>query len=171
MEVLAVLFGTQNHVTVAQEAARAVLIFTYGLLLLRLSGRRTFGHWSALDIVISIIVGSALGRAMTASAPLPGTMAAAAVMVGLHVALSHLVARSKTLSHLLEGEAVLLVDHGRIDHRARMIHMVSCNDLAAALRQHGIDGDAALADVKAVNLESDGKLSVVKHEPCKPDLA
>lgn len=60
-----VLLGVQNHLTAAQEGARAILIFAYGLLLLRLGGPRMFGHWSALDITITIMVGSALARAMT----------------------------------------------------------------------------------------------------------
>src|ERR1700742_895292 len=72
-QFLIAVFGVQNHLSTAQEGARAVLIFSYGLLLLRLSGPRMFGHWSALDIVISIIVGSALARAMTGIAPLLGT--------------------------------------------------------------------------------------------------
>ena len=113
------LFGVQNHLSTAQEAARAVLIFAYGFTLLRLCGPRMFGHWSALDIVISIMVGSALARAMTGSAPLVGTMVAAAVMALLHVALAHCVARSNSLAHVFEGEATTLVDHGNIDHRAR----------------------------------------------------
>ena len=102
------LFGVQGHLTVAQEAARAVLIFAYGLLLLRLSGPRMFGQWSALDIVISIIVGSALGRAMTGSAPLLGTMVAAAVMALLHVGLAHCVARDEIVARVLEGRAVIM---------------------------------------------------------------
>src|ERR1700748_2179893 len=96
------LFGVQNHLTVAQESARAVLIFSYGLLLLRLSGPRMFGHWSALDITITIMVGSALARAMTGSAPLVGTMAAAAVMAALHVILGHWVAHNEKFAHVVE---------------------------------------------------------------------
>ncbi len=57
------IFGTMHHVTGPQECARAVLIFFYGLFMLRLSGRRTFAHWSALDMIISIIVGSTMARA------------------------------------------------------------------------------------------------------------
>src|ERR1700750_34110 len=106
------IFGVQNHLSTAQEAARAVLIFGYGLLLLRLVGPRMFGHWSALDIVITIMVGSALARAMTGSAPLVGTMVAAAVMAFLHAALAHWVARNQTVSRLVEGEAVTPVEHG-----------------------------------------------------------
>jgi uncharacterized membrane protein YcaP (DUF421 family) len=164
------IFGVQNHISTAQEAARAVLIFAYGLALLRLSGPRMFGHWSALDIVISIMVGSALARAMTGSAPLVGTMVAAAVMAFLHVGLAHGVARDRRLARLFEGKAVMLIDHGRIDHRMRMHSKISEADLREALREHGIDGEAKADNVKRMMLEPSGKLSVVKFEPCKPDL-
>ena len=163
------LFGVENHISTAQEAARAVLIFAYGLLLLRLSGPRMFGHWSALDIVISIMVGSALARTMTGGTPLVGTMVAAAVMAGLHVALAHAVARSQTLAHIVEGEPVTLVDHGHVDQHRRKRSKISQADLHEALRQHGIDGEAKLANVKTMTLEPSGQLSVVKIDPCKPD--
>lgn len=165
------IFGVQNHLSTAQEAARAVLIFFYGLLLLRLSGPRLFGQWSALDIVISIMVGSALARAMTGSAPLVGTMVAAAVMAILHVSLAHGVARNQTMAHLFEGEAVTLIDHGHIDHEARKHSKISESDLREALREHGIDGEAKVGNVKLMTLEPSGKLSIVKIEPCKPDLS
>ncbi|HEX3809555.1 MAG TPA: YetF domain-containing protein [Rhizomicrobium sp.] len=164
------LFGIQDHLSTGQEAARAVLIFAYGLLLLRLSGPRMFGHWSALDIVISIMVGSALARAMTGSAPLVGTMVAAAVMAILHVGLAHCVARSSRFARVFEGKAVTLIDHGRIDHRTRKRERISEADLREALREQGIDGEAHAGNVKAMTLEPSGKLSVVKIDPCKPDL-
>jgi uncharacterized membrane protein YcaP (DUF421 family) len=163
------LFGAQDHLGIAQEAARAALIFAYGLLLLRLAGPRMFGRWSALDITVTIMVGSALARAMTGDAPLIGTMAAAAVMAGLHVALAHCVARNQRLAHIVEGKAVTLVDHGRIDHAARKRNMISSADLREALRQQGIDGEAHIGNVKTMTLEPSGQLSVVKIEPCRLD--
>jgi hypothetical protein len=42
-QVLGEIFGVQNHLSTTQEGARAVLIFAYGLLLLRLKGTRVFG--------------------------------------------------------------------------------------------------------------------------------
>src|SRR6185437_1700945 len=119
MDVVTALFGVKDHVSLSQGCARAVLIFFYGLLLLRISGRRTFGRWSALDIGVSIIVGSALGRALTGNAPLPGTMVAAAVMVGLHVLIANIVARFPRLARIIEGQSIILAEQGRIDHRAR----------------------------------------------------
>lgn len=168
-QVFIAIFGVQNHLSTAQEAARAVLIFAYGLILLRLSGPRMFGRWSALDIVISIMIGSALARAMTGSAPLVGTMVAVAVMAFLHAGLAHWVARNGTVARIFEGAATTLIDHGRIDHDARKATKISEADLREALRQHGIDGEAKTENVKHMMLEPSGKLSVVKVDPCKPD--
>ena len=168
-QLLLNIFGVQNHLATLQEAARAVLIFLYGLALLRVAGPRMFGHWSALDFVITIMVGSALARAMTGGAPLIGTMAAAAVMALLHGGLGHWVARNTRVAHVIEGQGALLIDHGRIDHEARKRNRISEADMREALRQHGIDGERHVENVKAMMLEPSGKLSVVKIEPCKPD--
>jgi len=163
------LFGAQDHLSAAQEAGRAVLIFAYGLLLLRLCGPRLFGHWSALDIVVTIMIGSALARTMTGGAPLIGTMAAAAVMAALHVLIAHCVARNAKFAGVIEGHPVRLVDHGRIDHRARKRSKISEADLREALRQEGVDGEAHIANVKVMVLEPSGHLSVIKIDPCRPD--
>jgi uncharacterized membrane protein YcaP (DUF421 family) len=163
MDTLAALFGTKDHVEWGQECARAVLIFFYGLVMLRLSGKRTFARWSAIDIVISIMVGSSLSRALTGSAPLPGTLAAVAVLVALHVALAWAVAHNETLSALIEGRSAILSRDGRLDERARKHHMISLRDLDEALREHGIDGRAALAETSKLELEPSGHISVIKR--------
>src|SRR5215813_3163488 len=107
------IFGSEHNFGLWQECARAVLIFFYGLVLLRLSGRRTFADWSALDVILSIIVGSALARAMTGNAPLPGTLAAAATLTALHVLIAFFVARNKRFSLIIEGGPIELGAHGR----------------------------------------------------------
>jgi uncharacterized membrane protein YcaP (DUF421 family) len=155
------LFGIKDHLTLAQECARAVLIFAYGLVMLRLSGRRTFARWSALDLIISIVVGSALARAMTGSAPLAGTLAAVAVLVILHIAFSFAVARSEWFSDLIEGNAVFLGRNGQLDHGKRRRHFISTEDLAEALRRQGVE---RIEDTKAIYLEANGRISVIKNE-------
>src|SRR5918911_703391 len=102
------VFGSDNHLAWWQECARAVVIFAYGLALVRLAGRRVFGKWAALDIIVSIVVGSNLSRALTGSAALWETLAATTLLMALHWALSHAAARSPRLSHLLEGRSIHL---------------------------------------------------------------
>src|SRR3954469_24935786 len=88
------VFGAQGQLLWWQECLRTLLIFVYGLALVRIAGRRVFGKWSALDVIVSIIIGSNLSRALTGSAALWGTLAATTLLIALHWVLAKLVARS-----------------------------------------------------------------------------
>jgi uncharacterized membrane protein YcaP (DUF421 family) len=153
------VFGVENHLTLMQECSRAILIFFYGLLLLRLSGRRTFADWSALDVILSIVVGSALARAVTGSAPLPGTLAAAAVLTALHVLIASLVARNKWFSRVIEGGPIELGSKGHIDARTLSRNLISECDIHEALRAQGVEG---ASDTERIVLEASGAISVIK---------
>jgi len=155
------LFGKMHEVNLWQECARVVLIFFYGLVLLRLSGRRTFANWSAIDVVLSIIIGSSLSRALTGSAPLPGTLAACAVLTALHVVLAHGVARSRLFSTVLEGNPIELGNGGSVDQERRRRHMISDGDLMEALRKKGVED---VRETKRIVLEASGEITVIKPD-------
>lgn len=159
MDVTAV-FGVDQHLTVAQECARALLVFAYGLAAVRLAGRRVFGKWSALDIIVSIVIGSNLSRTLTGNAPLAGTLAASTAILLLHWLLAQATARWQGASRLLEGEANDLIRDGRILERQRRRHGVSLADLDEALRQRGLNG---VAEASRVTIEPSGTLTVLKR--------
>ena len=156
------IFGAEHDVSLAQMSARAVLIFIYGLLMLRLSGKRTFAQLSALDLVVSFIIGSTLSRAMTGSAPLPSALSAVAVLVALHVAVSYAIAWSERISRIVEGSPVCIVKDGIIDHGVRRSQMISLVDLDETLRGKGLAGLVEIAKAKDMTLEPSGKISVLK---------
>src|SRR3954469_19338495 len=130
--------------------------------MLRLSGKRTFSQWSALDVVLSIVVGSCLSRAMTGNAPFPGTLAAVAVLVALHVGAAYASARHSAVAKILEGVPETLVRDGRLDEKARLHALVSECDLGEALRQHKLKGLEDIPKVTQLQLEPNGKLTVLK---------
>ena len=156
------VFGVEHSVTIGQMCARAVLVFVYGIIMLRISGKRTFAQLSALDLVVSFIVGSTLSRAMTGGAPLLPAFAAVAVLVALHVSLSYAVAVSEWFSRVVEGSPVCIVKGGVINHHARRTQMISLTDIDEALRTNGLAGLSELAKAKQMTLEPSGKLSVLK---------
>ena len=155
------LFGVTGHITWAQECARALMIFIYGLLLVRLAGRRVFGKWSALDIIVSIVVGSNLSRALTGSAALLGTLAATTLLMALHWLLAHAAARSSRLSRLLEGPAIELARDGAGESSTFVREAVSEGDLNEALRQAGVE---RVAETRRITLEPSGKITVLKGD-------
>jgi len=159
VHVLDALFGAQGGLGAAQECARAALILFYGLVLVRFAGRRVFGRWAAIDIVVSIIVGSNLSRALTGNAPLWGTLAASTLLMFLHWVLAQAAARSPLVSRLVEGRARELGRDGRIDHRKDLRVAISDADLEEALRQAGVE---RAEDTRLVMLEPSGKISVLR---------
>jgi uncharacterized membrane protein YcaP (DUF421 family) len=136
-----------------------MLIFAYGLALVRLAGRRVFGKWAALDIIVSIVIGSNLSRALTGSAHLWGTLAATTLLMALHWILSHAAARSPWLSHLLEGRSIHLGKDGQMDERALARYAVSEADIQEALRSAGLEDTIG---TRRIVLEPSGKISVLK---------
>lgn len=159
MDWLVTIFGEQDDLNAWQECARAVLIVAYGLVVLRLAGRRIFGKWAALDIVASIIVGSNLSRIITGNAPFVGTLAATTLIIALHWIIAHLAARLPTLSYLVEGGPIRIGEKGRIAHDVRLRHAVTECDLNEALRQCGIE---RAEETEKVTLEPSGKITVIK---------
>jgi uncharacterized membrane protein YcaP (DUF421 family) len=159
MNNIEIIFGQTGHVTWWQECARTILIFVYGLLLVRIAGRRVFGKWSALDIIVSIVAGSNLSRALTGSAALGGTLVATTLLMLLHWVLAQAAARWPRMAALLEGSAIELARGGNLADQALRRHAVSEGDLNEALRQAGIEH---VSDARLVVLEPSGKIAVLK---------
>jgi hypothetical protein len=97
---------------------RAVLILIFGLLLIRLLGRRAFGKQNPLDIVVSIVVGSNLSRTLTGNSPFLPTLAGTAALVILFWLLELGTARWHSLGYLLKGEPVRLARDHQLDRDA-----------------------------------------------------
>jgi uncharacterized membrane protein YcaP (DUF421 family) len=153
------IFGATNHIEWWQEVLRAFVVFVFGLVLLRLSGRRAFARWSALDIVISIIMGSSLSRALTGSAPLGGTMLAMLVLAFLHWMLARMAARSRRFAWVVEGRAAILGRAGGVSEREMLRHNISEADMQEALRKEGV---ADAAKTRQITLEPSGVITVLK---------
>jgi uncharacterized membrane protein YcaP (DUF421 family) len=158
--ILDTAFGTDSHLVWWQECNRAFVVFVYGLLMVRLAGRRVFGKWSALDIVVSIIVGSILGRALTGGAPLFGTLAAATLLIALHWVLAKLTAHSSRFADWIEGTPVRLVPNGAVLSDNLRREAISERDLHEALRENGLEDPAQAREAR---LEPSGKITVLKE--------
>lgn len=153
------LVGTQGEViTWLQMSVRAALIFIIGLAIMRFAAARAFGKWTALDIILAVIVGSNLSRALTGSAPFWPTVIATGVIVVLHAALSHAVIRWPALSRALKGRPVCLIDAGTLNKPAMRRHGIGEGDLRMALRAQGVAG---FEDAETVYLERNGDISVI----------
>lgn len=160
IEIMHSIFGQSSDVvTWSQMIARALLMGVYAVILYRLAPRRVFGRNSVIDIAFVVMIGSALSRAMTGSAPLLPTMAATATLVALIYVIAWIAPRSPRFAHLVKGSPILLFENGEVDDRVLRHNLLGRGDLEVALRSKGISNPTL---VKAAYLERNGEISVIR---------
>ena len=161
MDVFRTLIGPDNgDASALQLCVRAVLIFTFGLICIRVAGRRTFSQATPLDIIVALIVGSNLSRAMTGKAPFLPALAATLLLVILHRLLAMATLRWNLLARWVKCTPAVVVSDGRVDHDALRRHGMSMSDLEEALRMEQVEHTA---DAKRATLEGGGKISVIRR--------
>ena len=158
METFRLLIGPDEGADTAQLCFRAIVLFVFGVVCIRIAGRRTFSHYSALDIVVALIVGSNISRVMTGKAAFFPALAATLVLVILHRLLALATLHWGWLSPLLKARPIRVVEQGQVDDRALRRANLSREDLTEALRMEQV---ADCDDVDLATLEGSGKLSVV----------
>ncbi len=160
MEFLHNLLGTDTHdIQWWQMCLRAVLILLVGVALVRFSGKRAFSRSSALDIVVTIVLGSNLSRALTGNAPFFPVLIATTVLVVLYRILAQLSRSGGMFEFWIKGRQVALITGGQLEPQAMRSESLSKDDLYEALREQGIDDPAK---VRLSMLERGGQISVLK---------
>jgi uncharacterized membrane protein YcaP (DUF421 family) len=116
METFRTLIGPDTgDATIAQLCFRAAILFLFGIVCIRIAGRRTFSQITPLDIIVAIIIGSNISRAMTGKAPFFGGLAATLVVVCCIACWPWRPCDWSPLARLMKGAPVVLVRDGVAD--------------------------------------------------------
>ncbi|TDN38990.1 DUF421 domain-containing protein [Hymenobacter sp. UV11] len=156
------LSATASSITTSQICWRTVVISFVAIVLLRLSGRRTFASSSALETIVKFMLGGLLSRAIAAAGPFVATIAAAATLVAVHRAIAYATYFIPPLGRLIKGEPSILAEGDHIHHAELRVASFSEEAMRAAVR--GAANLEDLSQAKTVRLEHDGTVSVVKKE-------
>jgi len=159
METIEYLFGSEKELTILQMSCRGFIVFFIALLLIRISGMRTFGKQSAVDIIISFTLGSILSRAITGASPFLASILACTVIVVLHRIIAWAAVHNHALGKIVKGEQRLLYSHGKINWKNMRRSSISEGDLMESVR---LDTNKdSLDHVLEAHIESNGKISII----------
>jgi uncharacterized membrane protein YcaP (DUF421 family) len=150
-----------SDVSVVQMALRTIVIYAFTPLLVRLGSKRFLSEASAFDVIVSIMLGSIMSRAINGSAPLIPTLASGAILLGLHWLFALLAVRMHWFGSLVKGNAVLLIKDGAIQEEGMRRASITSSDLAQALRLQTNQSDPA--KVERAYLERNGKISIIPY--------
>lgn len=130
------------------------------IILLRISGKRTLSKWNAFDFVVTVAFGSILATTLLSknTSLIQGALGFA-VLVVLQSIISWLSVRYPQMQNLIKSQPALLLYQGQLRHDTLKRERVTEGEIRAAVRSNGI---AALEDVEAVVLETNGSFSVIE---------
>jgi uncharacterized membrane protein YcaP (DUF421 family) len=155
------VLGLSAHdLNAANTMFRAVLVYVCALLMIRLGEKRFLGKNTAFDVIIGVMLGSTVSRAITSASGFWSSLAAGFVLVGLHWLLAVISFRFSRFGDLVKGSARELIRDGRVDWDAMRKSHITQSDLNSALRRNGNVLNPEAVDV--AYLERNGNISIIK---------
>lgn len=138
--------------------ARAVIIYVFLLVILRLTGKRQVGQLAPFDLVLLLVLSNAVQNAMNGGDnSLSAGLLLALTLIALNVLMANLTWRSRRIEELVEGKPRLLVYNGQLRPLYLAREKITRHELMAALRDAGI---SKIEDVHVAVLETSGHISV-----------
>ena len=143
-----------------ESVIRAVAIYGLLLVLFRLTGNRSLGQITTFDFILLLIISEAIQNGLVGTDhSLTNAFVLVVTLLMLDIVLSSIKARTPAVERWLEGEPVVIVEHGHPLLDRMWNARVDVSDvLTAARKLHGLE---RLDQVKYAVLERNGDISII----------
>ena len=138
---------------------RAAVAFLFVYLLTRVIGRRELSSMEPFDLIMLVMIGDLVQQGVTQNDfSVTGSLLVGATIGLMTIAVSYTSFRFPRLRPVLDGEPVIVVEHGTPIDRNLRRNRITHEELAAAARSNGI---GSLDSVKWAVLETNGRISFI----------
>lgn len=141
---------------------RGITVFMLALILIRISGRRSFGIGSPLDNIIVILLGAILSRAVVGALPFTPVIVTCLAIVLLHRFVSWLKSKSSSFNKLVDGEKIIVFNNGKFLHTNMSRAQICKEDIMQGIRKSALTDD--LNVIRSVYIEYTGEITVVTKD-------
>ena len=142
-----------------QMGLRAVVVYIAALIIVRIGGDRRFiGKYAAIDVILGIILGSTLSRAINGSSAFFPSIGAGMVLVAMHWLFAALAFRFASLDEFIKGRSRILISDGQLCHKAMQKSHITPKDLQSVLRLKAKTN--RIEQIEVARLESSGEISL-----------
>ena len=160
MDLFYEIFGRDKNIDLLQMVCRAIGVFLIALVLIRISGRRSFGVRTPLDNIILILLGATLSRTIVGASPFVPVVTACFAIVILHRFFGWIVSRNKWFAKIMEGNKILLFENGKFIHENERRALVCREDIMQGIRKSALTDD--MDKIDKVYIERNGEISAIK---------
>jgi uncharacterized membrane protein YcaP (DUF421 family) len=139
---------------------RAVFLYAFVVFVMRVIGRRELSSMTPFDLILLIVLGDAIQQGLTQDDySVTGAVLAVATIATLQVFTSYLSYRSGKARKVLEGQPLVVVEHGEIVQGNLKRERMTADEIAEEMRQQQI---SSLDEVDWAIVESNGSISFIK---------
>ena len=141
---------------------RALVVYLFIIILLRLTGKRQIGQLSPFDLVLLLILSNAVQNSMNAGDnSLIGGLILATTLVLVNYIIGLITFKSKKLEGIIEGRPQVLIHQGNLFKDVMNDAKLTREELDSTLRQTGYFD---IKDVKLAILENNGRVTVQGYD-------
>ena len=141
---------------------RATVVYFVVLAMVRLSGKRTVGQFTPFDLLVVVLLGTAVQNSLIGEdMSLVGGLILAGTLIVWNWLVGFATARSRTLDRIAEGSPVLLGRDGELFDAVMRRQNISRLDVEEALRDNGL---GKVSDAALITLEVDGTITVIPRK-------
>jgi uncharacterized membrane protein YcaP (DUF421 family) len=148
---------------VAEKILRPMAVYFFLVIGLRLAGKRELAQLNPFDLVVLLTLSNTVQNAIIGDDnSVTGGIIGAATLLLVNYLVVRFLFRHERLDQLVEGEATVLIEHGRILEDRLRKELLSLQDLEAAAHKQGFGG---LQEVDHATLDPSGTISFTGKKP------
>jgi uncharacterized membrane protein YcaP (DUF421 family) len=156
--------GVELH-ELLMTAVRAVGVYVLMLVVIRLTGKRTVGNFTAFDLLVALMLGEVVDEMIYGDVTFMQGSVAIVVVAGMKSLTAWLSYSSHRMEKVLEGEPVLVVKDGELQRDGLRKERLNELDVYSLLRLEGIED---IKEVRLAFIENDGEMSIIRQEWAQP---
>ncbi|SDK23800.1 DUF421 domain-containing protein [Sediminibacillus albus] len=141
----------------------AILVLS-GILLLRVSGRKSISQMTLAQTVIMISIGSVIIQPIVEKSVLR-TIIVAAIFIFTLIIVEWLQIKFNIVEKVITGKSKIIIENGQLQTQTLKKHRLTVDQLEMFLRQQGI---TKMSDVKKATIEPNGQLGYELMEDARP---
>jgi uncharacterized membrane protein YcaP (DUF421 family) len=146
-------------------AARGVAVYALMLAVIRISGKRTIGNFTAFDLLVALMLGEVVDEIIYGDVTFSQGVIAIVTIAALQYANSWMSYWDHGLDKVLEGSPSIVVRNGQLEREGMRKERMNEKEVMGELRLRGV---ADVRELKLAAIEHDGQLSVVREDWAEP---
>jgi uncharacterized membrane protein YcaP (DUF421 family) len=149
------------QLSVPEKVLRAVLIYLFLIIALRIIGKRELGQANTLDLVVLLLVANAVQNGIIGNdITVTGAVIGAVTLFAINELFNRAAYSSSFVSRLFEGSPSVLIQKGKPVASALRRASISLPELRAIARRQGFEN---LGEVNSAILETNGVVTMFRQ--------